>query len=334
MHGNASAAAIVLLSCAMTSEKPRTILVAGPTASGKSALAADLATALGGAVINADAMQVYRGLPILTAQPSAAAKQQVSHQLYEVIDPVEAFSAGKWLAQARLAMQSAWEAGQTPILVGGTGMYFQSLLKGLANIPDIPPPLRAELRETYDRAGAEAFVDCLAQHDPAAAATIPQGDRQRLLRALEVVLATGKTQSAWQEDMTGGLLAEADIFPIVTMPSRDVLYAACDLRFATMLQNGAIEEATAFAARQLSADLPAHKIIGLREIADFAAGLCTLDESVDWAQQATRNFAKRQVTWFKNQWLSNKIGFARPAMAIEKFYAPDDLAAILEFSRR
>jgi tRNA dimethylallyltransferase len=323
----------------MTNEKPRIILVAGPTASGKSALAADLATALGGVVINADAMQVYRGLPVLTAQPNAAAKLHVPHLLYEIIDPAEAFSAGKWLAQTRLAMQAAWDAGQPPILVGGTGMYFQSLLKGLADIPDIPPSLRTELRESFDRDGAAAFVVRLAQHDPAAAATIPQGDRQRLLRALEVVLTTGKTQAAWQEAMTGGLLAEADvfradIFPIVTMPPRDALYAACDRRFATMLQNGAIEEATAFAARQLSPDLPAYKIIGLREIADYGAGFCTLDEATGMAQQATRNFAKRQVTWFKNQWLSNKIGFVRPAMTIAKFYAPEDLAAILEFCRR
>lgn len=317
----------------MTKEKPRVILVAGPTASGKSALAADLAAALDGVVINADAMQVYRGLPILTAQPSTAAKQQVTHQLYETIDPAEAFSAGKWLAQAKLATQTALDAGKTPVLVGGTGMYFQSLLKGLANIPDIPPSLRADARQAFDRDGAAAFVIRLAQHDPTAAVTIPQGDRQRLLRALEVVLATGKTQAAWQENMTGGLLADADVFPIVTMPPRDALYEACDQRFVTMLGNGAIAEAAAFSFRQLSSDLPAYKIIGLREIADYSAGLCRLDEATSLAQQATRNFAKRQVTWFRNQWLSNKIGFTRPAMVIEKFYGPEDLAAILEFSR-
>lgn len=310
----------------MTADKPRLILIAGPTAAGKSALAADLAVAAAGAVINADAMQVYRGLPILTAQPDAATKERALHLLYEIADPAEAYSAGKWLGQAKAAVRESWKNGQTPVLVGGTGMYFQSLLKGLADIPDIPPHLRAALHAEYQSEGEAAMRARLNQYDPASTTTIRPGDQQRLLRALEIVLATGKTQTAWQAEMPKGLLSEADIFPIVLLPPREELYTACDQRFTAMLWHGAIDEAKTVLSRQLPATLPALKIIGLREIKDYADGVCTLAEATAKAQQATRNYAKRQVTWFKNQWGGNKIGFTRPALLLEKFYEAADLA--------
>lgn len=315
----------------MTTPLPRLILIAGPTAGGKSSLAAGIAAALDGVVINADAMQVYRDLPILTAQPSAALKQRVQHLLYEIVDPAVAFSAGKWLLQARAALTKVWHEGKTPILVGGTGMYFQSLLKGLADIPDILPHLRQSLQADYDRDGEAALRARLAHYDAPAASLILPGDKQRLLRALEIVLATGKTQSMWQTEMPDGMLKLADIYPVLVLPPRPALYAACDQRLTAMIQAGALDEAQKILSMQLPVTLPAHKIIGLREFSRHFANTCSLNEATAMAQQATRNYAKRQVTWFRNQWANNKICFTRAPFIIENFAAPNDLAHAIAF---
>jgi tRNA dimethylallyltransferase len=298
------------------------ILVAGPTASGKSALAAMLAEGLNGTVINADAMQVYRDLPILTAQPDDALRATAPHKLYAKIPPSQAFSAGQWLAAARQAQQEARSAGRIPIFCGGTGMYFQSLINGLAEIPDIPDALRSRLRADYDRLGERAIRALLAQHDTDAATRIAAGDRLRLLRALEIVLATGKTQRAWQQNTTGGI-GTTNIIPTLLLPERATLYAACDRRFTSMVERGAIAEVKTLLEQQLDPQLPAMKTIGVPEIADFLAGKSDWSTALSAAQQATRNYAKRQLTWFRNQWQSNKIGFDNPLIVREDFYCPE-----------
>ncbi len=313
----------------MNDRKPRLILIAGPTASGKSTLAAALAEKVHGTVINADAMQVYRDMPILTAQPGALLMQRAPHLLYACVDPTEAFSAGKWLALARTYIETCWRDARVPVLVGGTGMYFQSLLKGLAAIPAIPPAIRQGLQEEFAHDGETTFRARLAEVDPAAAASIQPGYRQRLLRAMEIFGATGKTQSTWQREMPEGLLQQADISPILIMPPRATLYAACDQRFLLMLKDGALEEARGVRAHNLDPTLPAFKVIGLRAFSDHLAGKITMEEVITMAQQATRNYAKRQVTWFKNQWIANKIGFARAPYVINDFGSENCLAQVL-----
>jgi tRNA dimethylallyltransferase len=279
------------------------ILVAGPTASGKSALALDLARKIRGAIINADAMQIYEGLPILTAQPSAKERQEIPHELYGVLNPAEASSAGVWLALAKDAIARAIAGGRTPILVGGTGLYFRALLGGLADIPHIPNETRAEAQRFYDEAGEEKFRAALAKLDPDSAARLAKNDRQRLIRAYEVALHTGKTLGQWHEKDSGFRIQDSGV-PAETrllLPPRDELYAACDRRFLLMIERGAAEEVKSFLKRGLNPALPAMKTIGVREIASHLNGKLTLADTIAKAQQATRNYAKRQMTWFRNQ---------------------------------
>lgn len=316
----------------MNTSSSAAILVAGPTASGKSALAAMLAERLHGTVINADAMQVYRDLPILTAQPDEALRVAAPHRLYAEIAPSQAFSAGQWLSVARQAIRETQDAGRRPILCGGTGMYFQSLINGLAEIPDIPHSLRTKLRADYDRLGERAIRAQLAQHDPAAAAHIAAGDRLRLLRALEIVQATGKTQRQWQENTTGGI-GTAHVIPLLLLPERAALYAACDRRFNAMVERGAVAEVKALLEQGLYPQLPAMKTIGVPEIAGFLTGAYDWETAQSQAQQATRNYAKRQLTWFRNQWQSNKIGFDKPVFVQHGFYTPECAAACLQACR-
>ncbi|MDE2029445.1 MAG: tRNA (adenosine(37)-N6)-dimethylallyltransferase MiaA [Alphaproteobacteria bacterium] len=305
--------------------KQRIILIGGPTASGKSAMAMRIARQTNGMIVNADAMQIYAGLPILTAQPDAADRTEIPHRLYEVMDAAEASSAGKWLTLARAAIAEVWDAGRTPIVVGGTGMYFHALLGGLADIPPIPDAVRAEAQKLYEEWGEEKFRAELAERDAAAAGRIARNDRQRLIRAYEVLAHTGKTLSEWQDASRkrngipspswGGLGrgARGEIIPIqrhLIMPPREELYAACDKRFASMIERGAIEEVRDLMARNLPPSpgsgpgqaLPAMKILGVREIAAHLRSETSLDTAIAKAQQATRNYAKRQVTWFRGRW--------------------------------
>jgi tRNA dimethylallyltransferase len=279
----------------------RVILIGGPTASGKSALALRLAQTEKGCIINADALQVYVGLPLLTAQPSVADKASIPHYLYETIDPSEASSAGKWLAQARAVLAKAKEFGHTPILVGGTGMYFAALLGGLAEIPAIPDTVRREAEERYATLGEEKFRAELASRDSTGAAKIERNDRQRLVRAWVVATHTGKPLSVWQQEgaaQAGVLQPEFHLL----MPPREKLYGICDARFLSMMDKGAGAEVETLLASGLSLALPAMKIIGVREIASYLNGEISLGDAVARAQQMTRNYAKRQMTWFGNQW--------------------------------
>ena len=275
------------------------LIVAGPTASGKSTLALSIAERFGGTIINADSMQVYRGLPILTAQPDDAALRRAPHRLYGEIDPAEGFSAGAWRQRAIVEIAETRAAARLPILVGGTGLYLRALLQGLAPTPPIAPALRHAARALYAAVGAAAFHDALRRLDPEAAARLNPGDTQRVIRAYEVATATGRTLGEWQRDHPAapGFSARA----VVLLPPRRCLYAACDARFLDMVQRGAAREVEALLGRGLSEELPAMRALGVRELAAWLRGERDREGAIAAAQQATRNYVKRQSTWFRRQ---------------------------------
>ncbi|MGH6979921.1 MAG: tRNA (adenosine(37)-N6)-dimethylallyltransferase MiaA [Stellaceae bacterium] len=275
------------------------LIVAGPTASGKSALALALAAELRGTVINADSMQVYRDLPILTAQPDHAAKARIPHRLYGEIDAADGFSAGAWRERAVAEIAAARGAGRVPILVGGTGLYLRALLEGLAPTPPIPAEVKREARAMRAELGAAAFHERLRTVDPGAAAKLGRGDTLRVLRAYEVVTATGRTLGDWQREQVRTRAFSART--IVLLPPREPLYAACDGRFLAMMARGAAEEVKALAARSLDPGLPAMRALGVSNLIGWLVGQTSREVAVAAAQQATRNYAKRQITWFKHQ---------------------------------
>ncbi|WP_239988773.1 tRNA (adenosine(37)-N6)-dimethylallyltransferase MiaA [Paramagnetospirillum kuznetsovii] len=279
---------------------PPAIVVAGPTASGKSGLALAIAREWDGVVINADSMQVYGGLPILTAQPSAADQALAPHRLYGILPASEACSAARWRDLAAAEMTAAWATGKLPVVVGGTGLYIRSLMQGLSPVPEIPGAVRDAARARMEALGAAAFHAALAERDPVMAARLRPSDTQRLTRAMEVLDATGRSLAEWQaEPMEGGIAARW--FTITLAPERARLYAACDSRFKSMVKAGALDEAAAIAQWTLDPALPAMKALGLRELSAHLAGEIGLDEAIAQAQQVTRNYAKRQSTWFKHQ---------------------------------
>jgi tRNA dimethylallyltransferase len=275
------------------------VIVAGPTASGKSELALELAAALGGTIVNADSQQIYRDLPILTAQPDAAAMQRAPHRLYGYLDAAERGSVARWRQLALTEIAAAHVAGSLPILVGGTGLYLRALMRGLAPVPDIPSEIRAAAAALYQELGGAKFRDRLAALDPKAAGRLPPGDRARLTRAWEVVHATGRALGEWQSRSAGA--APYRFATLLLMPPREALYAACDARFAAMVIAGALDEAAALAARQLDPDLPSMKALGVPELLRHVRGEVPLDEAVAVAQRSTCRYAKRQMTWFRHQ---------------------------------
>lgn len=275
-------------------------LIAGPTASGKSGLAARLAEAIGGEIVNADSMQIYRDLQVLTARPTAVEAAQAPHHLYGVADGAEVWSVGRWLTAARTTLAEIAERDRPAIVVGGTGLYLAALTQGLAEIPPIPHEVREEARASYDAAGEEVFRNRLRARDLMAEARISPGDRQRLVRAMEVVEATGRTIDAWRP--TGApTLAEGAYRRLVIEPSRPELYARCDARIAAMVEAGALEEVQALAARRLDPLLPCMKAVGVREFSAHLAGDKTLTAAMNLTARETRRYAKRQSTWFRNQ---------------------------------
>jgi len=275
-------------------------LIAGPTASGKSALALRLAEATGGEIVNADSMQLYADLRVLTARPSAAEAAQAPHRLYGVADAAEAWSVGRWLRAAADVLAEIRARGRPAIVVGGTGLYFRALTHGLAEMPDIPAAARARAEALWAEGGEDVVRAALATRDPGGAARIERGDRQRLLRALSVVQATGRSLGDWQADTTP-LLPPGAWRGVVIEPDRAALYARCDARLAAMMEGGALTEAAALTARNLDPALPALKAVGVREFARHLAGEIPLETALAEAQRATRNYAKRQLTWFRNQ---------------------------------
>ncbi len=278
--------------------EPLITLLAGPTASGKSALALETAARTGAVIVNADSQQLYADLRVLSARPSPEEEARAEHRLYGVADAAEAWSVGRW---SRAAMETLAGLDGRPVLfVGGTGLYFTALTKGLADIPDIPPEVREAADRAFDAEGEATFRRRLAQVDPAADARIEAGDRQRLTRAMAVAEHTGRALSDWTADTTP-LLAPGSWTGMVIEPDRAALYAACDARVARMVEAGALEEVRALAARGLAPNLPAMKAVGVREFAAHLAGETTLAAAVEATRQATRNYAKRQLTWFRNQ---------------------------------
>ncbi len=285
---------------AMNAPPDPVLIVAGPTASGKSACALAAAEEFNGVVINADSMQVYAELRILTARPGEADEARVPHRLFGVLSAAEACSAGRWLKMASAEIESAWDAGRLPIVCGGTGLYIKALTEGLSEIPEIPEAVRAQAGALYERLGGEAFRDELAALDEAAAASLPAGDRQRLTRAWEVVTHTGATMASWQAK--GGVSPFAARFAGITLtPPRQDLHAACEARFERMLTDGALGEVRALLDLGLDPGLPAMKALGLAELAAHLRGEISLDEAAEKAKTATRRYAKRQNTWIRTQ---------------------------------
>lgn len=277
-------------------------LIAGPTASGKSGLAVELALALEkrgrqAVIINADSAQVYSDLQVLSARPSEEEVQGIEHRLFGEWDGAQACSAADWSQRAKDEITAAHKAGAVPILVGGTGMYLQIVLEGIAPIPSIKDDIRDEIRSMQV---SDAYA-ALEVEDPERAAQLNAGDSQRIARALEVVLSTGKTLSEWQKHKEGGIAEQITLYPLIMLPDRDWLYERCDRRFAQMLDQGALEEVADLNARKLDSGLPVMRAIGVPEITAFQSGTITREEMIASGAQATRNYAKRQYTWFRNQ---------------------------------
>ena len=275
------------------------VIIAGPTASGKSALALEIARSLDGCVINADSMQVYRDLAILTARPDADALAQAPHRLYGVLDGAELCSAARWADMAMAAISEAQGQGLMPILVGGTGLYLRVLVEGIAPVPEIPDEVRMATRALHAELGGAEFHTRLASLDPVMAARLRPSDAQRLMRAHEVIAATGRSLAAWQEE--GRRQRRIDPIAFTLLPPRDQLYAACDGRFVRMIESGALDEIASLAAKMLSPDRPIMKALGVPELLCHQAGSLGLAEAITQGQQATRNYAKRQATWFRHQ---------------------------------
>ena len=283
------------------------LVIAGPTACGKSSLALAVAERFGGVVINADAMQVYRDVEVLTAQPGAAARARVPHRLYGTIAPGEACSAGRWREMALDEIGAALAGGKLPVVVGGTGLYLKALMEGLAPIPEVPDEVRASARELHARIGGEAFHQELVHLDPEAAARLDPGDSQRLIRAWEVLRATGRSLSSWHGADGAGPPPGLAFKTVMFDPPRQALYAASDARFERMIADGAVEEAKALDARGLDPELPVMKALGVRELLGFIHGAISIDDAVSRAKQATRNYAKRQLTWFRRQMDADEV---------------------------
>ncbi len=279
---------------------PSIHLIAGPTASGKSALALRLAEALGGEIVNADASQVYCDLHILSARPSPDEEARVPHHLFGTVDAAEAYSTGKWLTAATAALADIAARGRPAIVVGGTGLYFRALTEGLADVPPVPREARRAAAEAFERLGEAAFREALRARDPAAAARISPGDRQRLCRAWEVLEHTGRALSDWQA-ASAGALEPGSWRAVVLEPPRGELYARCDARVLAMVEAGVLDEVRALLARGLDPMLPAMKAVGVREFGAHLRDETSLDEAIAAAQQETRRYAKRQLTWLRNQ---------------------------------
>lgn len=276
------------------------LLIAGPTASGKSALALRAARALDGEIVNADALQLYADLRVLSARPSHEEQAGIPHHLFGVADGADGWSVGRWLRAASPVIDDILARGRIPVVVGGTGLYFKALTEGLADVPPTPAAVRQSVTAMFDALGEDRFRALLASADPDAARRIEAGDRMRLSRAMEVLEATGRPLSAWQADTAPAL--EPDAWRAVAIiPDRAELYARCDARFDAMLAGGALEEVRALLARGLDPNLPVMKAVGVRELERHLAGELTLEAAADLARQETRRYAKRQLTWLRNQ---------------------------------
>lgn len=286
------------------------VLIAGPTASGKSAAALALADRLGGTIVNADSMQVYRELQVLTARPSAEEMAAVPHRLYGTVPGSDAYSVGRWVADAAATIEEVRARAQVPILVGGTGLYFMAALQGLSPVPDIAEDIRRQWRARAETMSGADLHAALAARDPVMAARLEPTDPQRLVRALEVIDATGVSLAEWQETAGTPLVHDEDVLKIVVAPERDAIYAAIDARFDAMLRTGAMEEVEALAALELDPGLPLMRAHGVPELTAYLTGAMDLEEAAAKAKTASRRYAKRQMTWARRfmgdwEWVPN-----------------------------
>ncbi|WP_298966211.1 tRNA (adenosine(37)-N6)-dimethylallyltransferase MiaA, partial [uncultured Methylobacterium sp.] len=279
----------------------RAILIAGPTASGKSALALALARARGGVVVNADSMQVYRDLRALSARPNPEEEAQAPHRLYGHVDGAVNFSVGHYLADAAAVLAECWETGRLPIVVGGTGLYFHALTEGLSEIPPVPDAVRAAVRAGAEGRDTPDLHRELAGRDPEGAARLDPHDRLRVLRALEVLAATGRPLAAFHGRRRPGPLAGLTCEKLFLTPDRAALRARIDARFVAMMAAGALDEVAALRARRLDPLLPVMRAHGVPGLIAHLDGTATRDEAVARGQADTRRYAKRQVTWFRHQ---------------------------------
>jgi tRNA dimethylallyltransferase len=277
--------------------KPPLVIIAGPTASGKSALALALSRLTPTTIINADASQVYHDLRIVTARPSVAEEAEVPHRLFGTVDGSVACSAAFWAAEAKEAIADAQSEGRLPVLVGGTGLYLRTLLDGIAPVPDIDPNIRTSVRALTTQEAYRALED----EDAEAAARLSANDSSRVSRALEVIRSTGRTLIDWQRDRVGGISHDVKVTSTVLLPPREWLFDRCDTRFDKMVEDGGIAEVTALLARRLNPALPVMRAIGVREIAAMIEHREDAANHITQAKIATRQYAKRQYTWFRNQ---------------------------------
>jgi tRNA dimethylallyltransferase len=305
------------------------VVIGGPTASGKSGMALDIAEVLDGTVINADSMQLYRELDVITARPGADDLARVPHRLYGVLPATERGSAARWRDMALAEIAEAHAAGRLPVVVGGTGLYLRTLMEGLSAVPAIPDAVRAAAHARLRELGGVAFREELLRRDPDSSKLNP-GDTTRLTRAWEVLEATGQPLSFWQTRQPEGAPEGLAFHVLVLAPPRDALYANCDRRFVWMMEHGALEEARRIDALDLSPDLPAAKALGVPELRRHLHGELPLDEAIGLAQQSTRRYAKRQVTWFRHQLIGRgKGGAVHGCHAVESLYSTSQRDAIL-----
>ena len=277
------------------------MLIAGPTASGKSALALWLAQETGGIVINADSMQVYRDLRIITARPTLDEEARVPHRLYGHVDAAVNCSAGHWVTDAATARAEARAQNRLAIFVGGSGLYFKALTRGLSAVPPVPAEIRDGVRARLELNGVEALHGELAKLDPASAERLKPRDRTRVARALEVIEATGRSLTDWHRDGLPPLLPPGQFRALFLAPEREALYARIDARFGAMLAAGALDEVARLGARNLDPLLPAMKAHGVPALLSHLRGEITLDETAGIGRADTRHYAKRQFTWFRHQ---------------------------------
>ena len=277
------------------------ILITGPTASGKSALALDLARKHGGEVINADSMQVYDTLRVLTARPDASDMGGVSHHLYGTVPAGRIFSTGEWLRAVAPVLADIRARGRLPVFAGGTGLYFRALTDGLSEMPEVPPEIRAKWRRRLAEDGPWALHAELGSRDPDMADQLSASDGQRIVRALEIIDATGRSLASFQGGTGKGLVDPKRVRKLIVEPDRALLHDRINRRFASMFEDGAVAEVEALLELGLPGEMPVMKAIGVPQIAAFLRGEMTREEAISQASAATRQYAKRQMTWFRNQ---------------------------------
>ncbi len=297
------------------------IVIAGPTASGKSALAVRTAETFRGTVINADSIQMYRDLNILSGCPDVNYLIRAPHRLFGFLPIKDSSSVAVWRDLAIQIISESWQGGRVPIICGGSGMYLRALIDGFSKVPKIPQKIRLSARQQFEELGNLAFYKDLLQRDPIMGSRIMPSDRQRMIRAWEVIETTGHSLSRWQEDNFSSS-DSLSFFTILLMPERKRLYANCDYRFLEFLARGALDEVRGIIKLGLSSELPGMKALGLNQLTRYLKGELRLEEAIEVAQRDTRRFAKRQLTWFRNQFSSNYVINAQYSESIEKEIFP------------